>query len=232
LGDAPTAVEVLAWAIASFGNDFAIATSFQKEGMAIVDMAWRIEPRVRVFTLDTLRLPSETYAMMETVRKRYAIEVEMVRPDEAEVAAMIGAHGPDLFYESVENRLLCCSVRKVRPLERKLATLHAWASGMRREQNQTRESIAKVEKTAALVKVNPLADWTAADVDRYTREFDVPLHPLYAKGYASIGCAPCTRAVKPGEHERSGRWWWETDAAKECGIHFDANGAVTRIEGE
>ena len=214
--------------IASFGDEFAIATSFQKEGMAIVDMAWRLEPRVRVFTLDTCRLPDETYRMVETVRERYGIAVEMVRPDAEEVGAIVRERGADLFYESVENRRLCCEVRKVRPLERKLATLRAWASGMRREQSETRTAIEKVEHVGGRIKVNPLADWTAAEVERYTLENGVPVHPLYAAGYRSIGCAPCTRAVEAGEEERAGRWWWEAGAAKECGIHFGADGSVKR----
>jgi thioredoxin-dependent adenylylsulfate APS reductase len=228
LNERSTAVEVLAWVIASFGDEFAIATSFQKEGLAIVDMAWRIEPRVRVLTLDTGRLPDETYRMVETVRERYGISVELVKPDAGEVGAMVRERGLDLFYETVENRRLCCEVRKVRPLERKLATLRAWASGMRRDQSETRVSIGKVEEAGGRVKVNPLADWTAADVERYTREYDVPVHPLYAAGYRSIGCAPCTRAVEEGEEERAGRWWWEEGAAKECGIHFQADGSVKR----
>jgi phosphoadenylyl-sulfate reductase (thioredoxin) len=121
-------------------------------------------------------------------------------------------------------------VRKVRPLERKLATLRAWATGVRRDQNPTRASTAKVEERDGLVKVNPLVDWTAEDVERYTLAYDVPRHPLYAAGYQSIGCAPCTRAVRAGDDARSGRWWWEAEAAKECGIHFNPDGTVRRMK--
>ena len=196
--------------------------------MAILDMAWRIDPRVRVFTLETGRLPEETHRMIETVQSHYGIAVELVRPDDSEVSQMVHDRGVDLFYESVANRQLCCEIRKVRPLERKLATLRAWATGMRREQSPTRVGILKVEQADGRVKVNPLADWTADDVERYIREHDVPVHPLYAAGYPSIGCAPCTRPVLPGEDERSGRWWWEHGVAKECGIHFNPDGTVSR----
>ena len=223
-----SAGELLAWAIEHHGGGFAVATSFQKEGMVVADMAWRILPGVRVFTLDTGRLPEETHAMIETVRERYGIAVEVVLPDAAEVAAMVAEHGPNLFYRDREFRSLCCEVRKVRPLERKLATLSAWATGLRREQSAARAAVPKVETSGAALKISPLADWTAAQVDDYIRIHRVPVHPLYARGYASIGCAPCTRAVEPGEDERAGRWWWERDAVKECGIHFSSTGQVQR----
>jgi thioredoxin-dependent adenylylsulfate APS reductase len=223
-----TASEVLTWACQEFGDSFAIATSFQKEGMVIVDLASRIRPDVRVFTLDTGRLPDETLSMIDRVRERYGIAVEIVQPDPAEVRAMVEQHGADLFYLSVAGRELCCEIRKVRPLARKLRELRAWATGLRREQSATRIAVPKVETVDGHVKISPLADWTFADVDRYIQEHDVPVHPLYARGYTSIGCAPCTRPVNPGEDERAGRWWWEQDHHKECGIHFSADGTVKR----
>ena len=222
------ASEILAWAIGAYGESFAIATSFQREGMVIVDLASRISCNVRVFTIDTGRLPPETYQMMEIVRQRYGISVEVVFPERQDVEQMVTLHGPNLFYSSVPSRERCCEVRKVRPLERKLATLKAWASGLRREQSSTRSNIPKVEKQGERIKLNPLADWTSAQVEEYIRKNDVPMHPLYARGYASIGCAPCTRAVEAGEDERAGRWWWEQDTKKECGIHFGADGTVRR----
>jgi phosphoadenosine phosphosulfate reductase len=223
-----SASEILTWAIESYGDSFAIATSFQKEGMVIVDLAARLAPEVRIFTLDTCRLPVETHRMIKTVRERYGIATEIVLPDAEEVQEMVSIGGQNLFYESVESRHLCCDIRKVRPLERKLSTLRAWATGIRRDQSETRAQTPKVELSAAPVKVNPLADWTAAQVEEYTRANCVPVHPLYAHGYTSIGCAPCTRAVEPGEDQRAGRWWWERDARKECGIHFDPDGKVRR----
>jgi phosphoadenosine phosphosulfate reductase len=226
--EADTASEILSWALETYGDSFAIASSLQKEGMVILDMASSIAPgRVRVFTLDTGRLPDETYQMIETVRKRYGVDFEMVFPARDEVERMVTGHGPNLFYNSPPARELCCDVRKVRPLARKLHTLRAWATGMRRTQTATRAGIPKVEEVDGRVKINPLADWTSEQVEQYHRENDVPVHPLYARGYTSIGCEPCTRAARPEEGERAGRWWWEEDAKKECGIHFVA-GTVTR----
>jgi len=226
--EAVPASEILAWAVETYGNGFAIATSFQNEGMVIVDLAARIAPHLRVFTLDTCRLPEETHRMIETVRDRYGIATEIVLPDAAEVQEMVSVHGENLFYEGVESRHLCCDIRKVRPLERKLSELRAWATGIRRDQSETRVQTPKVELSATPVKINPLADWTAAQVEEYTRVNGVPVHPLYARGYTSIGCAPCTRAVEPGEDQRAGRWWWEQNVRKECGIHFDQDGKVRR----
>jgi len=226
--ESSTASEILGWAIETYGESFAIAASFQKEGMVVVDLASRITPRVRVFTLDTGRLPEETYRMMESVRERYGIAIEMVFPDREEVEGMTSRHGPNLFLASVEQRQMCCEIRKVRPLERKLKELQAWATGLRREQAETRTRIPKVEAVEGRIKISPLADWTSVQVDEYVRAQGVPLHPLYERGYTSIGCAPCTRAVRPGEPERAGRWWWEQETRKECGIHFSIEGAVRR----
>jgi len=218
----------LKWAITTYGASFAIGTSFQKEGMVVVDLASRISPSVRVFTLDTERLPEETHQMIQTVRERYGIVVEVVLPDPAEVERMVSERGRDLFYDSVENRRLCCEIRKVRPFEHKLRELQAWATGLRREQSETRKEVARAEEIDGRLRISPLVDWTAAQVDRYIEENDVPVHPLYARGYASIGCAPCTRAIAIGEDQRAGRWWWEQDAHKECGIHFAADGKARR----
>jgi thioredoxin-dependent adenylylsulfate APS reductase len=227
--EAVEASDILSWAVDTFGDSFAIATSFQKEGMVILDLAWRISTGVRVFTLDTGRLPEETYQMMETVRQRYGIAVEIVFPEREDVEELVAIDGPNLFYSSVPARQRCCDVRKVRPLERKLATLQSWATGLRRDQGETRSGIPKVERGAeGRVKICPLADWSARRVEEYLAENGVPVHPLYARGYTSIGCAPCTRAVEPGESERAGRWWWEEDAKKECGIHFAPDGSVAR----
>jgi len=216
------AQEVLAWAIERFSPRLAISSAGGVDGMAIVDMAWRIDPSIRVFTLDTGRLPAETYTLFEEIRERYGIEVEFEVPDAQDLSGMLTNHGPGLMFRSVDLRLRCCEVRKVLPLKRKLATLDAWVAGLRREQWASRRGIAKVEldrEHGGVVKLNPLADWTLERVWTYVREHDVPAHELFAHGYTSIGCAPCTRPVLPGESERAGRWWWETDVAKECGIH-------------
>ena len=217
------------WAIDSYGEGFAIASSFQKEDMILVDLASGASTGrlVRVFTLDTGRLPEETYQMTEQVRARYGIGVEAVFPGQEEVEGLVAAHGPNLFRISPELRHACCDARKTRPLARKLRELRAWAAGLRRQQSPTRAAIPKVEELDGVVKLSPLADWTSAQVEEYTVAHGLPVHPLYARGYASIGCAPCTRAIQPGEPERAGRWWWE-EGNKECGIHFAADGSVRR----
>jgi len=222
-----SAPDLLSWALTTYGHSFAIASSFQKEDMVVIDLASRITPQFRVFTLDTGRLHEETYRMMEQVRERYSVAVESVFPDRDEIETMVAEHGPNLFYTSPEARHMCCDARKTRPLGRKLRELRVWATGLRREQSPTRSHVPRVEEAEGLVKLNPLADWTAAQVADYTRERGLPVHPLYAHGFASIGCAPCTRAIQPGEDERAGRWWWE-QSAKECGIHFGEDGSVRR----
>ncbi|MGA3077755.1 MAG: phosphoadenylyl-sulfate reductase [Bryobacteraceae bacterium] len=226
--ESATAEEVLSWALSAYGDSLAISTSFQKEGMVVIDIATRIHPHVRVFTIDTGRLPEETHQMMETVRQRYGIPVEIVFPEASEVESMIATHGPNLFYREVTLRKLCCHIRKVRPLDRKLATLSAWVVGLRRSQTESRADIAKVESRDAIVKISPLADWTSHDVDDYILRHDVPVHPLYAKGFPSIGCGPCTRATFDCEDQRAGRWWWEQNTEKECGIHIAPSGQIVR----
>ena len=220
--------DLLRWAISQYGDRFAITTSFQREGMVLLDMAVRLDRRVRVLTLDTGRLPEVTYTMIERVRERYEILVEMVQPEGREVEAMVTQHGPNLFYEGVAARKLCCQIRKVRPLERKLGELDAFAVGLRREQSATRESVAAVSEVGGKVKLSPLAEWSSKQVSAYLGANEVPEHPLYAAGYPSIGCGPCTRATKVGEGERAGRWWWEDSADKECGLHFTPAGKVMR----
>jgi thioredoxin-dependent adenylylsulfate APS reductase len=217
-----SAQELLGWALDRFHPRMAISAAGGVDGMVLIDMAWRIDPSVRVFTLDTGRLPPETYALFEEVRERYGIAVEFEQPDAAAVAAMMTEHGPNLMYRSVDLRIRCCELRKVDPLRRKLSTLDAWVAGLRREQWASRRNIAKVEldrEHGGIVKLNPLADWTLERVWAYVHEHEVPYHELFDHGYTSIGCAPCTRAVMPGEPERAGRWWWEQNTSKECGIH-------------
>jgi len=214
--------DLLAWAIDTFHPRLAISAGGGVDGMAIVDMAWRIDPSIRVFTLDTGRLHPETYTLFERVRDRYGIDVEFEVPDGASVAAYETRHGPNAMYDGLELRTRCCTIRKVEPLRRKLATLDAWVAGLRREQWVSRRNIAKVEfdrEHGGIIKLNPLADWSLQRVWDYVRANDVPHHELFDQGYTSIGCAPCTRAVSPGEPERAGRWWWELDTDKECGIH-------------
>jgi thioredoxin-dependent adenylylsulfate APS reductase len=230
-----SAEDLLTWALEQFHPRLAISAAGGADGMVIVDMAWRINPEARVFTLDTGRLPPETYTLFEEVRERYGIKVEFEFPDRAQVEELVTEKGPNLMYRSVENRLACCDIRKVLPLKRKLATLDAWVAGLRRDQWKTRKNIAKVELDrdhGGIVKVNPVADWTLDRVWDYIRANDVPYHELFDHGFTSIGCAPCTRAVMPGEPERAGRWWWEQDTDKECGIHCSVQLLGTKSDRE
>ncbi len=214
--------ELLRWAIDHFGDRLAIATSFQAEGMAIVDMAWRIDPRVRVVTVDSGRLHQETFDLIDRVRERYNIPVEVHHPDAAVLDRFIRQEGANPFYQSTALRLRCCQIRKVDPLTRALTDLDAWVTGRRRDQTITRRTLPKVELDRAhggRIKLNPLADWSDERVWAYLRANSVPHNALYDRGYTSIGCAPCTRPTAPGADPRSGRWWWEGDAPKECGLH-------------
>jgi len=220
--DAQEPQEVLAWAIDRFGSELGICSSFQAEGCVLIDMAHRIDPKIRVFTIDTGRTPEETQDLIQRIRDRYAIKIETYLPDANIVQEMVTRHGINLFYRDVNARLLCCQVRKVLPLRRALMNYGAWVTGLRRDQWATRSDIRKLEidhDHGGIVKLAPLADWNEDEVWAYVREHDVPYNSLYDKGYKSIGCAPCTRAVPEGADPRSGRWWWETGAPKECGMH-------------
>jgi phosphoadenosine phosphosulfate reductase len=222
------AQELVAWAISEFGDKFAVVTSFQREGMVVLDMAMRVSKSVRLITLDTGRLPAETYDMMELVYNRYGVRVQTILPDPQETSRMVKRFGPNLFLESLGHRRLCCEIRKVRPMERALEGIQAYAVGLRWGQSAARESVPRLEQVDGKWKLSPLVDWTAAQLADYIRENNVPQHPLYAKGYTSIGCAPCTRATLPGESERAGRWWWEQGVNSECGLHFSPDGKVER----
>lgn len=215
-------VTVLQWVDDTFGDGAIQMSSFGIEGMAIWDMYWRINPKARLATLDTMRLFEESYDLMDRIQRRYKTEIEVHYPDLREIRRMIREHGVNLFYKGVKNRKLCCEVRKVNPLDIALNAADAWITGLRRDQGMKRSEIDVIEKDFAhdAYKVNPLANWTMDDVRAYVKESDVPYNVLHDQGFPSIGCAPCTRAVKPGEDERAGRWWWESDPdAKECGIH-------------
>jgi phosphoadenylyl-sulfate reductase (thioredoxin) len=216
------------WAVRSFGREFAVVTSFQREGMVILDMAAKTGEPFRVLTIDTGRLPAATREMIGIVERRYGVVVDVIAPDPLEVESMVRQHGRDLFRRDVSFRRLCCHIRKVRPLERELRNLRAWAVGLRRSQSPGREDVKSVELVDKSYKLSPVADWSAEDVIEYVRANAVPEHPLYAEGYATIGCDPCTRALNPEEPERAGRWWWESDADKECGLHFTPEGRSAR----
>lgn len=198
------------------------------EDVALIDMLARITPGertgVRVFSLDTGRLHPETYRFIESVRARYDLRIEMLSPEGPTLAAMVAAKGLFSFYR--EGHSECCALRKIEPLRRFLGDVDAWVTGQRRDQSVTRVHIPQAQEDRAflgrgdlLMKYNPLAEWTGAQVWRYIRANDVPFNPLHDRGFVSIGCEPCTRAIGPHEHERAGRWWWEEATKKECGLH-------------
>ena len=221
-GASPEAV--LRWAYDTYPR-VVIVASFQAESSVLIDMASRIRPDVQLLTLDTGRLPQETHDMIDRVRERYAIDVQVVAPDAADIQEMVGRHGVNLFYSSPDLRRLCCGVRKSRPLARALHGYDAWVTGVRRQQAATRSTtpvVANDPEHRGLTKIAPLAAWSKDQVWAYIHENDLPYHSLYERGYTSIGCAPCTRATTPPEDERAGRWWWEQGEVKECGLHWSA----------
>lgn len=213
----------LSRALQRWGHRVALGTSFQAGGMVLIDAAARVAPELRVLTVDTGRLPAENYELIETVRDRYAVEIEVLFPDFTAVEAMVRRGGPNLFFSSRGARLECCATRKSEPFRRALAGLDAWITGARRQQSATRAALPHAGDDPVhpgVIKIAPLADWSEEQVWSYLRARDVPYNGLYDRGYRSIGCAPCTRPVGPGEDERAGRWWWEGGEHKECGLHL------------
>jgi phosphoadenosine phosphosulfate reductase len=210
-----TAEQVLHWAYETFGQDVAIASAFGPEGIVVIDIAARVWPRVRVFVLDTSFLFPETYRLIEQVEQRYGIEVERVLPS-LSPEEQAQTHGSELWTSDPD---LCCRIRKVEPLERKLAHLKAWVTAIRREQTPARADARKVEwdPTLRVAKINAIADWTHDDVWNHLRARDLPYNPLHDRNYPSVGCTHCTRAIQPGEAPRSGRW--PGFEKRECGIH-------------
>lgn len=220
---------VLGWALDSYHPDLAVSVAGGAEGMVVVDMASQMVPDLEVFTLDTGKLHEETLLYFETVEERYGIRIRRFEPDPGQLERMISAFGEDLYFKGVNFRALCCQVRKVYPMKHALQGRDAYVTGIRRSQTATRSGIRKVEiddEHGGIVKVSPLADWSPEQVAAYVEEHDVPTHPLFEQGYRSIGCAPCTRPVGEDEDERAGRWWWEVDAPKECGLHSRPVGAL------
>lgn len=200
-----------------------LACSFSIEDAVVLDMLMDIRPDARVFAIDTGRLNPETYECAEAIRRRYGVTIEWYFPKHDAVERLEREKGLFSFRESISNRIECCGIRKVEPLQRALSGLEAWITGLRREQSVTRSNLQAVERDDAhggIIKINPLADWTLDDVWAYVREHKIPYNSLYDAGYASIGCAPCTRAIQPGEDQRAGRWWWERPEHKECGLHL------------
>ena len=201
--------------------DVVLASSLAAEDMVLTHAIAQAGLPIRIFTLDTGRLHDETLALLPRIKARYGLDIELVEPEAAAVRQHVDEHGAFAFYDSIELRKACCGIRKVEPLRRALSGRSAWITGQRREQAVSREELAAEEHDAVfgLMKFNPLASWNLHDVWRAIREFDIPYNTLHDKGYPSIGCEPCTRAVREGEDPRAGRWWWESADSKECGLH-------------
>ncbi|MDQ6846358.1 MAG: phosphoadenylyl-sulfate reductase [Candidatus Dormibacteraeota bacterium] len=222
--DTASPAEVIGWALSRFPSGRrVVVTGLQADGVAVADMAIGADPSVRVVTIDTGRLPEATHWYLDELRARWGRGIEVILPDRAEVEGFVGDHSTNPFRHSVALRLDCCHIRKVAPLERVLAGVDCWMTGLRRGQSERRSTTSVIDidkRHGGVVKVNPVATWSEDAVTEYLTQRSVPLHPLYDAGYRSIGCAPCTRAVGPDEDARAGRWWWEQGVDKECGMHM------------
>ena len=219
-----TPQEVLQWSLDNLHPRIAMASSFGAEDVVVIDMMMKINPKSRIFTLDTGRLNQETYDVMDEIRKKYDINIEVMFPDQNEVEQMVRVNGLNLFYNSIGNRKLCCGIRKVHPLNRMISTLDGWITGLRADQTEVRLKANKIEideQHNGIIKINPIIEWTWEQTWDYIKKNNIPYNKLHDNGFPSIGCEPCTRAIKPGEPLRAGRWWWESDSQKECGLHAD-----------
>jgi phosphoadenosine phosphosulfate reductase len=212
---------VLAEAAANFAP-VTFANSLGAEDMVLTDLIARYQPDIEMFSLDTGRLPQETYDLMQEVRQRYSVPLSIYFPDRVLIEGYVAQNGINGFYDSVELRKGCCHIRKVEPLKRALTGKRAWLTGMRRDQAVTRGNleVSSFDADHGLQKINPLLDWTNAEVWEYIKQNNIPYNKLHDRFFPSIGCAPCTRSVTPGEDIRSGRWWWENPENKECGLHL------------
>lgn len=216
--------EVLAWFVANYNGKIGLASSLSIEDQALTAMLCKTGAAgkdFRIFTLDTGRLFPESYSTLARTNEQYGIKVEVFFPNHTAVEQMVGSHGINLFYESVEKRKQCCSVRKIEPLKRAFEGLEVWVCGLRREQSPTRAAMQVVEwdQGNKMLKINPLIDWSEAQTWDFIKKEGIPYNKLHDKGFPSIGCQPCTRAVEAGEDIRAGRWWWEDPMQKECGLH-------------
>jgi len=216
-----TPEETLKQVVQQFGNKIAFASSLGAEDQVITHMLANLNAGTKIFTLDTGRLFAETYQLIDKTNKAYGINVDVYFPDYKHVEEMVAQKGINLFYDSIENRKQCCNIRKIEPLQRAFSELDAWICGLRREQSITRFGNKRIEWDEAngLIKINPLIDWTEEQVWEYIKKHNIPYNELHDKGFPSIGCQPCTRAIKPGEDVRAGRWWWEQPEKRECGLH-------------
>ncbi|HSV87721.1 MAG TPA: phosphoadenylyl-sulfate reductase [Bacteroidales bacterium] len=213
--------EILQYLLHRHGSKAAFSSSLGAEDQVITHMLVQFYNKCKIFTLDTGRLFQESYDLIERTEARYGIRIDVCFPDKEAVEEMVKSRGINLFFHSVENRKLCCEIRKIFPLKRALKGKKVWITGLRREQSPTRSNLnfAEWDPEFQIIKVNPLLNWTEEQVWNFIREHNVPFNTLHEKGFPSIGCQPCTRAVLPGESIRAGRWWWENPDTKECGLH-------------
>jgi len=213
--------EVLAYFLEAFKGKIAFASSMGAEDQVITEMIANIDHEAKIFTLDTGRMFPETYDIIDRTNARYKINIQIYFPERELVEKMVNEKGINLFYESIQNRKECCHIRKIAPLKRALEGQEVWISGLRRSQSVTRKEVKLVEwdEGNGLIKLNPLIEWTEDQVWNYINENNIPFHKLHDKGFPSIGCQPCTRAIEPDEDVRAGRWWWELPEGKECGLH-------------
>jgi len=213
--------EIIKIFIEKFQDRIAFSSSLGAEDQVITDMISKINKSTKIFTLDTGRVFPETYDLIDRTSKRYKIPIQIYFPDAKQVEEMVNEKGINLFFESIENRKLCCHIRKIEPLKRAFKGLDVWICGLRRDQSITRTDVQIVEWDEAngLIKLNPIVDWTEEEVWDYIKENRVPYNRLHDKGFPSVGCQPCTRAIEEGEDTRAGRWWWENPETKECGLH-------------
>lgn len=228
------AESVLRKAIEEFHPAIILASSFSLEDVVLMHMISKIRKDARVFAIDTGRLNEETYQCAEQIRRTTGLKIEWVFPRFEDVEKLERTKGLYSFRTSLDDRHECCQIRKVEPLLRALKGQQAWITGLRREQNVTREDLSYVEKDDAhdgIFKINPLLEWDDQDLRAYIKGNNLPYSSLYDRGYTSIGCAPCTRATAPGEHPRAGRWWWESPEHKECGLHVDYSAAQDKAVG-
>lgn len=218
--DAPP-LEILEYFLTKYKGRIAFASSMGAEDQVLTDMIVSIDSKARIFTLDTGRMFPETYDIIDRTNARYKINIEVFFPERQQVEEMVKQKGVNLFYENIENRKQCCHIRKMVPLKRALQGLEVWISGLRKSQSVTREDLKVVEwdENNGMIKLNPLIDWTEGQVWDYIETKNIPYNKLHHKGFPSIGCQPCTRAIQPGEDVRAGRWWWENPEHKECGLH-------------
>jgi phosphoadenosine phosphosulfate reductase len=219
LGKTPE--ELLGYFIKEYPGEVALASSLGAEDQVLTQMMVALDKQVKIFTLDTGRVFPETYNVLDETNKKYGINVKVYFPNNESVEKMVAEKGINLFYNSIENRKLCCHVRKIEPLKRALTGVKIWVTGLRKDQSVTRffTKLVEWDDSYQLLKINPLLNWTEKDVWAYIKKLDIPYNKLHDQGFPSIGCQPCTRAIQKGEDVRAGRWWWEAPEHKECGLH-------------